>query len=328
MSTKLWWAAKLWVLLALVTPMAGGGAMAASYPDKSIRIVVEFAPGGGADFVARQISVALSQELKQSAVVENRPGANGAVADDYVAKAAPDGYTLLLGAAGPLTIRDHLQKEPQPNPLQRFTAIALVAGSPFAVVVRPTLPVKTLAELTAYAKANPGKLNYGSSGIGGSPHLATELYDYTAGVQMVHVPYKGLAPALVDLIGDHIDLMFADVGLVLPYLKDNKLRVIAVTGAHRSAALPDVPTIAESGLPGYQASTWYGLLAPANTPPDVVAKLNATVNAALQTPEMQQRLAAQSLEAEPGTPNAFAAFIDAEYKKWGKLVQEAHPKLD
>jgi tripartite-type tricarboxylate transporter receptor subunit TctC len=328
MSIKLCWAARLSLLLGILVPMAGGGARAASYPDKPIRIIVEFAPGGGADFVARLLSVELTQTLKQSVVVENRPGANGAVADDYVTKAAPDGYTLLLGAAGPLTIRDHLQKALGPTPMQRFTAVALVAGSPFAVVVNPALPVRTLAELTAYAKAHPDKLNYGSSGIGGSPHLATVLYAYTAGVQMEHVPYKGLAPALVDLIGNHIDLMFADVGLVQPYLKDNKLRVIAVTGAHRSSALPNVPTIAESGLPGYQASTWYGLLAPARTPPDIVAKLNATVNAALQTPEMRQRLDAQSLEPEPGSPLAFAAFIDAEYKKWGKLVQDAHPKLD
>ncbi len=321
---------KLWLatLLAIALPMADGGASAASYPEKPIRIVVEFAPGGGADFVARLVGTELSQSLKQSVVVENKPGANGAVADDFVAKATPDGYTLLLGAAGPLTIRDHLQSEPGAAPLKRFAAVALVAGSPFAVAVDPALPVKTLAELTAYAKAHPGKLNYGSSGVGGSPHLATELYAYTAGVQMQHVPYKGLAPALVDLIGGHIDLMFADVGLVMPYLKDNKLRVIAVTGAHRSAALPDVPTIAESGLPGYQASTWYGLLAPAQTPQAIVATLNEAVNAALQQPEMRQRLAAQSLEAEPGSPASFATFIDTEYNKWGKLIQSAHLKTD
>jgi tripartite-type tricarboxylate transporter receptor subunit TctC len=315
------------VLLAIVMPL-GGGARATSYPDKPIRIVVEFAPGGGGDFVARLVGVELSQALKQPVVVENRPGANGAVADDFVAKAAPDGYTLLLGAAGPLTIRDHLQNEAAPAPLQRFSAVALVSTSPFAVVVSPTLPVTTLTELTAYAKAHPEKLNYGSSGIGGSPHLATELYEYDAGVQMMHVPYKGLAPALVDLIGNHIDLMFADVGLVMPYLKDNKLRVIAVTGVHRSTALPEVPTIAESGLPDYQASTWYGLLAPAKTPPDVIATLNATVNAALRTPEMQQRLAAQSLEPAPGSAASFASFVGSEYTKWGKLVQNAHLKAD
>jgi tripartite-type tricarboxylate transporter receptor subunit TctC len=316
------------VLLLIALPMTGGGASAATYPEKPIRIVVEFAPGGGADFVARLIGTELSQALKQSVVVENKPGANGAVADDFVAKANPDGYTLLLGAAGPLTIRDHLQSESGPSPLKRLAAVALVAGSPFAVVVDPSLPVKTLAELTAYAKAHPGKLNYGSSGVGGSPHLATELYAYTAGLQMQHVPYKGLAPALVDLIGGHIDLMFADVGLVKPYLKDNKLRVLAVTGANRSAALPDVPTIAESGLPGYQASTWYGLLAPAQTPPAIIATLNEAVDAALRQPETQQRLVAQSLEAEPGSAASFATFIDAENNKWAKLIQSAHLKTD
>jgi tripartite-type tricarboxylate transporter receptor subunit TctC len=315
------------ILLLVIAPL-GGGARAASYPEKPIRIVVEFAPGGGADFVARLVGNELQQALKQSVVVENRAGANGAVADDFVARAAPDGYTLLLGAAGPLTIRDHLQNDNAPTPLQRFSAVALVGGSSFAVAVNPALPVKTLADLTAYAKAHPGKLNYGSSGVGGSPHLATELYAYDAGVQMVHVPYKGLAPGLVDLIGGHLDLMFADVGLVMPYLKDDKVRVVAVTGAHRSAALPQVPTIAESGLPDYQASTWYGLLAPAKTSADIITTLNAAVNTALKTPEMQQRLAAQSLEAEPGTAAAFATFIDAESAKWAKLIQNAHIKAE
>jgi tripartite-type tricarboxylate transporter receptor subunit TctC len=315
------------ILLLVIAPL-GGGARAASYPEKPIRIVVEFAPGGGADFVARLVGNALQQALKQSVVVENRAGANGAVADDFVARAVPDGYTLLLGAAGPLTIRDHLQNDNAPAPLQRFSAVALVGGSSFAVAVNPALPVKTLADLTAYAKAHPGKLNYGSSGVGGSPHLATELYAYDAGVQMVHVPYKGLAPGLVDLIGGHLDLMFADVGLVMPYLKDDKVRIVAVTGAHRSAALPQVPTIAESGLPDYQASTWYGLLAPAKTSADIITTLNAAVNAALKTPEMQQRLAAQSLEAEPGTAAAFATFIDAESAKWAKLIQNAHIKAE
>ena len=314
------------VLFAVVLQGATGAF--AAYPDKPIRIVVEFAPGGGADFVARLIGTELQQRLNQSVVVENRAGANGAVADDFVAKAAPDGYTLLLGAAGPLTIRDHLEKSATPPPSQRFAAVALVGGSSFAVAVRPDLPVKTLADLTAYAKAHPDALNYGSSGVGGSPHLATELYEYDSGVKMEHVPYKGLAPGLVDLIGGHIDLMFADVGLVMPYLNGNKLRVIAVTGAHRAKALPDVPTIAESGVPGYQASTWYGVLAPANTPAAVIAALNTAVNAALQTPEMQQRLAAQSLEPQPGTAADFARFIDAESTKWAKLIEGSHLKTE
>ena len=177
------------ILLLVIAPL-GGGARAASYPEKPIRIVVEFAPGGGADFVARLVGNELQQALKQSVVVENRAGANGAVADDFVARAAPDGYTLLLGAAGPLTIRDHLQNDNAPAPLQRFSAVALVGGSSFAVAVNPALPVKTLADLTAYAKAHPGKLNYGSSGVGGSPHLATALHAYDAGVQTAHAPQQ------------------------------------------------------------------------------------------------------------------------------------------
>ena len=323
MSFRLVVAVLLLLLLPYARPARAGG-----YPDQPIHLVVEFAPGGGADFVARLLSSELSQSLKQSVVVENRPGANGAVADDYVAKAAPDGYTLLVGAAGPLTIRDHLQHESVPPPSQRFVPVAMVAGSPFAVVVNPALPVKSLAELTAYAKAHPGKLNYGSSGVGGSPHLATELYENDAGVQMVHVPYKGLAPGLVDLIGNHIDVMFADVGLVTPYLKQDKLRAIAVTGGHRSPALPEVPTIAESGIAGYQASTWYGVLAPAKTPQDVVTALNNVINAALQKPDMQQRLAAQSLEPQPESAASFGSFIDAEYAKWAKLIDTAHIKSD
>jgi len=244
-----------------------------------------------------------------------------------VAAAAPaDGYTLLLGAAGPMVVNPHIDGGGAVDTLKAFTPIVLVAQSPFAVTLNPSVPVGSMAELTALAKAKPGSLNYGTSGKGGAPHLAAELYRSMAGVDITHVPYKGLAPALADLIAGQIQLSFADCGLAAPYLKSGQLKAIAVTGATRSSLLPELPTVAEAGLPGYQANTWYGLHAPAGVPPAVIEKINRLTRAALAQPAPKQRLIAQGLEPADTTPAQFAAFQQAEYEKWGKVVRDAQIK--
>jgi tripartite-type tricarboxylate transporter receptor subunit TctC len=304
----------------------GGTAAAQDYPSRPVRIIVQYAAGGGADFVARLLSQELSEPFGQILVVDNRAGANGAIANQVAATAAADGYTLLLGAAGPMVINPHIYGPGAVDTLKGFTPIVLVAVSPFAVTLHPSVPATSLAELTALAKAKPGALNYGTSGKGGAPHLATELYKSMAGVDLTHVPYKGLAPALAELIAGQIQVAFADCGLAAPYLKSGQLKAVAVTGAVRSSLLPELPTFAEAGLPGYQANTWYGLHAPAGVPGAVVERLNGLTRKMLTQPAAKQRLLAQGLEAADTTPTQFAAFQQAEYEKWGKVVRDADMK--
>jgi tripartite-type tricarboxylate transporter receptor subunit TctC len=261
-------------------------------------------------------------------VVENRAGANGAIGNEAVARAAPDGYTLLLGAAGALTIAPHLYEKLQFDSFKDFVPVSLVATSPFVLVVNPSVPAKTVAELTALAKASPGKLNYGSSGTGGAPHLAGELYKSVAGIDIVHVPYKGLAPAITDAIGGRVQILFADVGLVAPHIKAGTLRALAVTSTQRSSALPDVPTMTEAGVPGYTAGTWYGVLAPVGTPPAIVKRLNTELSRALGAPDLREQFAHQSVVAAGGSPEDFAALIRSDYDKWGKVIKGAGIKAE
>ena len=317
-----------WIALlacALAVPLT---AAAQTYPDRPIKLIVTFPAGGGADFVGRALAPKLGEGLGQPVVVDNRAGANGAIGNAAVAHAAPDGYTLLLGAAGALTIAPHLYQKLDFDTFKDYAPISLVGSSPFVLAVNPKVPVKTVAELTAYAKANPGKLNAGSSGTGGAPHLALELYKSITGVQIVHVPYKGLAPAITDLLGGQVQVLFADVGLIAPHLKAGTLRGLAVTGAQRSAALPDLPTMQEAGVPGYTAGTWYGVLAPAGTPPAVVTRVNAEIAKALAAPQLRAQFAEQSVNAAGGTPAEFAALIRQDYDKWGKLIREANIKAE
>jgi|SRR5579872_102541 len=309
----------------LLWVFSASGAFAETYPDHQIRLLVPYPPGGGADFLARIVGPELSTRLGQPVVVENRAGANGAIANEMVVKSAPDGYTLLLGTAGSVVISPLLygQSKAGFDNLSDFAPISLIASSPFAVAVSPNLPVHSIAEFVALAKSKPGKLNYGSSGIGGSPQLATELFKSMAGIDMTHVAYKGLSPALVDLMGGQIDIVFADVGLVLPFVKSGKLRVLAVTGAQRASAMPDVPTVAEQGYPAYQANTWYGLFAPSKVPAAAVATLNEATNAALKSDLVRERLSGQGLEPAGDAPQAFAKFMQDESAKWGDIIQKA-----
>ena len=299
-----------------------------TWPDRPIKLVVTFPAGGGADFVGRAISPKLTEALGQPVVVDNRGGANGAIGNEAVAKSAPDGYTLLLGAAGALTIAPHLYAKQSVDTFKDFVPISLVGSSPFVLAVNPNLPVKSVAELTAYAKANPGKLNAGSSGTGGAPHLALELYKSVTGAQIVHVPYKGLAPAITDLLGGSVQVLFADVGLIASHVKAGTLRALAVTGAQRSPALPDVPTMIEAGVPGYTAGTWYGVLAPTGTPPAIVKRLNAEIVKAVASPDLREQFAGQSVTAAGGTAEEFAALIRSDYDKWGKLIRDANIKAE
>jgi tripartite-type tricarboxylate transporter receptor subunit TctC len=303
-------------------------ATAQIYPAKPVRMIVTFAPGGGADFVGRVVGQKLSEAFGQPLVIDNRAGANGAIGNEAVAKAAPDGYTLLLGAAGPLTIAPSLYAKLPFDTLRDYAPITLAASSAFAITLHPSVPVNSVKELIALAKARPGKLNYGSSGTGGSPHLATVLFASMTGTNLIHVPYKGLAPALTDLIGGQVDLLFADVGLVLPHRKAGKLKAVAVTGEKRSSVMPDLPTVAESGLTGYQTGTWYGILAPTGTSADVIARLNQETIKVLALPEVKERFLTQGIEPAGSTPAQFAAYLRAELDKWAKVIKAGGIKVE
>ncbi|HYF21429.1 MAG TPA: tripartite tricarboxylate transporter substrate binding protein [Ramlibacter sp.] len=303
-------------------------ALAQAWPARPIRLIVTFAAGGGADFAGRNVGAVLAQQLGQSVVVENRAGGGGLIGNEAVAKAAPDGYTLLLGAAGPLTVAPHLYAKVPYDPVKDLVPVAHIASTPFVLTVNPGIPANTVAEFTALVKSQPGKLTYGSSGTGGAPHLAGELFCRMAGINMVHAPYKGLGPAITDLMGNHIQVLFADTGLVLPHIKAGKFKAIAATGAQRTPLLPEVPTVREAGLPAYQAGSWYGILAPAGTPTDVQLRINAEMAKALANPELQKQLGTQGMEPAAMTREQFAAMWREDYDKWGKLIKEAGIKVE
>ena len=325
---KLRGVAMLWAgLLASMVAAFAAPLHAQAYPSRPIKLVVTFAAGGGADYVARLVAARLTDALGQTVVVDNRAGAGGAIGNEFVARAAPDGYTLLLAAAGPMTILPNLQKVSFDS-VKDFDAVGLVGSSPFVLTISATVAANSVADLTALAKAAPGKLNFGSSGIGGAPHLAGELYKGIAGIEIVHVPYKGLAPAITDLLGGQLQILFADVGLVAPQLKTGKLKGLAVTGATRSSVVPELPTMIEAGVPGYQAGTWYGVLAPAGTPAPIVARLNAELQKIVAAPETKTQLAVQGIEPAGGSAEQFSALIRDDLAKWGKVIRDAGIKLE
>jgi len=309
-------------IAATVLAFAAGSASAQTWPSKPVKLVVGFAPGGGTDLVGRAIATKLADAFGQPFLVENRPGASGTLSADIVAKAPADGYTLLVTAAGILTIAPNFNKVTF-DTFKDFDHIALVVTSPFVVVTNPSLPVKTLADFNALAKAKPGSINFGSSGTGGAPHLSGELYKIMAGINIVHVPYKGLAPALADLLGGQIQASFADVNLVLKHVEAGKLRALAVTGGKRFSVMPNVPTVAEAGVPGYRAETWYGLSAPAGTPPAIVSRLYAEVRKAVDSPELQKQFVTQGLAPSTFTSAEYAALVREDFNKWSKLISEA-----
>ena len=316
-----------WALGGMLACLASS-VLAQAYPNHAIRLVVPFPAGGTTDILARAVGQKLTESLGQSVVVDNRPGAGGNIGADIVAKSAPDGYTLLMGTVGTHAINPSLYTKMPYDHVKDFVPVVLVAGVPNVLVVNPSVPVQSVADLIKLAKSKPGEINFASSGAGTSIHLSGELFKAMAGVDMTHVPYKGSAPALTDLIGGQVQLMFDNLPSALPQIKAGKLRAIAVTSLKRAPVLPDVPTIAESGLPGFEASSWFGVLAPAGTPAPVVAKLNAEVNKWLQSPDAREQLLAQGAVAAGGTPEQFAAHIRTETEKWAKVVKASGAKVD
>jgi tripartite-type tricarboxylate transporter receptor subunit TctC len=301
---------------------------AASYPTKPIRIVVPFAPGGTTDIVARAVAADMSKAFGQAVAIENRAGAGGNLGSDVVAKSPPDGYTLLVGAVSPQAINVSLYPNMPYDVMRDFEHISLLAAVPNILEVHPSVPVRTVKELIEYARARPGKLAYASSGSGTSIHLSAELFKTMTGVDMLHIPYKGSAPAVADLVGGQVQLMFDNLPSSIQQVKAGKLRGIAVTTARRSPAMPDLPTIAESGLPGYEASSWFGMHAPAKTSKDIVNKLYQTVSRSLRTPEMIERLTSQGADPVGNTPEQFTEFVRDEIVKWAKVVKASGAKVE
>jgi len=304
---------------------AASVACAQNYPGKSVRVVVPFPAGGSTDIVGRTIAQKLSELWGQPVVVDNRPGGGTTIGTEIVAKAPPDGHTLLVMPA-PFTINPSLLPNLPYDALNDFAPITLINTTPLVLVVNPGVPVKSVRELIALAKARPGKLNFGSSTIGGSNHLAGELFNAMAGVKMVHIPYKGNAPALTDLVGGHVDLIFNGMTSALPLIKSGKLRALAVTSLQRSNASPDLPTMDEAGLKGFEAVAWNGLGAPARTPRDVIVKINADVIRILNSPELRERLKAEGSDPVGNTPEQYAAFLRDEIAKWAKVIKFAGVK--
>ena len=312
-----------WIFLFLTT----GVGWAQSYPAKSIRILIGFSSGGGADVVARSLSPQLVETLGQQIVVENRPGANGIIAAELAAKAPPDGYTLLV-APGNYAFAPAMNAKLPFDMATAFAPVSQLAETPLLVVVHPSLPVKNMQQLIALAKSYPKKLSYASGGIGGSGHLAVELFSTMTQVQAVHVPYKGTGAAITDLIGGQVPLCFCTLPSVFPHVKNGRLRALAVTTARRTASAPDIPTVAEAGVPGYEMSQWYGLLAPAGTPTPIIERLNSEVGKALKHPELRSRLQSEGAEAVGSSPQEFGAFFKAEIVKWTRIVQSAGMRAD
>ena len=298
------------------------GASAQSFPSKAITMVVGFEPGGGTDTVARIVAKTLAENVGQQVVVENRAGAGGNIAVDLVAKSAPDGHTLVLANVGSLAVNPHLLKLPY-DPFRDLAPVTMAVVFPNLFVVHPSVPAKNLAELVKLAKDQPGKLTYGSSGIGGAGHLAGELLKLMAKIDLVHVPYKGGGPAMTGLLGGQIDIYVATPVAPLPHIRAGKARGIVTTGAQRSALLPDYPTVAESGYPGYEALNWYAYLAPAKTPRPVVERLNAELVKVLGNQDVIALLHKQGVEPQPGTPEDLARYMKREYDTWGRIVKEA-----
>jgi tripartite-type tricarboxylate transporter receptor subunit TctC len=309
--------------LALALPFGSAATLAADYPTKPIKIIVPYAPGGGADSVARIVARKVSDSTGQVIVIENKGGAGAILGTEQVAKAEPDGYTLLLGQSGPISINPAVYKRLPYDPVKDFAPITMTTAYPYILVVNAELPAKTLQELVALAKSKPDALNYGSTGVGAANHLVAELFDSKAGIKLTHVPYRGTALAVGDLLGGQLTMVFGDPISVLPHIKSGKLRALAVTSLERSPVAPDVPTVAEAGYPGFEALAWHGILAPARTPPEIVGKLNAELVKAVRDPATRELLANQAMQPVGDTPEAFAAFIQRDIATWKAVAAAA-----
>ena len=314
----------VWMGLALLAQPA----LAQDYPSRPIRFIVPAAAGGPTEITTRLIADKMSATLGQPVVVEARPGGGGNIGADVVAKAAPDGYTILMATIGTHAINQTLYKKLTYDPVKDFTPISQVVQYPLLLVVNPSVQAKSVKELIDYAKANPGQLNRASGGNGTSMHLSGELFVHQAGVNMPHVPYKGSAPALTDLIGNHVQVMFDSLITALPLVQSGQLRALAVTGAQRSSIVPELPTVSEAGLEGYNAQGWIGVVAPAKTPPAIVDKLHKAIAAALSDPEVKSKLTAQAAEVVGSSPAEFAKFMEDETRKWAKAVRSANMSID
>ena len=306
-------------------PAAAHAADAAGYPSKPVRIVVGYAPGGGSDIMGRFIGQELTKLLHQQMVIENRPGAAQNLAAEFVAKAPADGYMLFMSSAA-LGINISLYPKLNYHPIRDFAPIALFAISPNLLLLHPSVPAKTLKEFIAIAQKNPGKLNYSSSGSGSTQHLSGELLKLMGKIDVVHVPYKGSAPSMTALISGEVEFSFANIPSSLTYVESGRLRAIAITSAKRSGLLPNLPTMSEAGIPGFETSTWYGLLAPAATPPEIVTKLNQAVNTAVKNPEVNRRLAQLGADPVVESPQEFASYLKAEIDRWAKVVKASGAK--
>jgi tripartite-type tricarboxylate transporter receptor subunit TctC len=315
--------------------IAGAGILAGSqvaqaqaYPVKPVRLIVGVPPGGATDVVARLVGQKLTEQLGQQVVIENRGGAGGNIGAEIVAKAPPDGYTLFLATIGTMAINPSLYAKMPFDTLRDFAAISQLTSMPQVLIVHPSIPAKDVKELIAYGKANPGKLNFASGGSGTAIHLAGELFKTMAGVEMVHVAYKGSGPAMTDLIGGQVSLMFDQILTALPQAQSGKVRALAVTTAQRSPAAPSIPTLAEAALPGYDVTTWHGLLAPAGTPQEIVTRLSTETAKALQNADLRAKFASQGVDPVSSTPGQFAAMIKVEIEKWRKVIAASGTKLE
>ena len=313
------------VLVFLATSVAH--AADSAYPSKPVRLIVPYAPGGGTDIVARLIGQKLNEAWERPVVVENRSGASGTIGTDIVVKAPADGHTLLITNIG-LAFNATLFPRLPYDTLRDLAPVSLVANQPNVLLVHPSLPVKTVRVLVALAKARPGAISYSTGGAGSGTHLAAELFRLKAKIEVVHIPYKGAAPALIDLIGGHVQMMVSSLSPALPYIQSGRVRALAVTSAERSPALPDTPTLTKAGVAGYEFTTWHGLFAPAATPQPVVARISAQLKAILATPELREKYAVQGLEVASNTPAEFAALLKLEIDKWGEVVRIARVQAE
>jgi tripartite-type tricarboxylate transporter receptor subunit TctC len=310
------------VILAACTSLQPASAQQTSYPVRAIRLVVPSSPGGGTDITARLVAPKLSELLGQQVVIENRSGAGTMIGGEVVARAAPDGYTLLMGIST-LAINPAMYKKVPYDALRDFAPISQVVSLPNILVAHPSLPVKSVKDLVAFAKVRPAQINFASAGMGTSPHLSMELLLTMTGLRMIHVPYKGSGQGVVDVLAGHVSLMTPSILTGLPYVKDGRLRALGVTSAKRAVGAPDIPTIAEAGVPGYEATQWFGMLAPAGTPADIVNRLHKEIVRVLAIPDMRERFAADGAEPVGSTPEEFLAYIRAETAKWADVIKQA-----
>ena len=317
-----------WSVCALICALAWPAWSADPWPSKTITLVVPFAAGGGVDNVARALAAQMAEGMQHTVVVENRVGAGGIVGAKYVANSAPDGHTLLMGTQTTLAVVPLLNKSAAFNPLTAFAGVSQVGSSPMLLVSHPSLNAKTLPELLARAKERPGQLNFGSGGVGTSPHMAGALLEIMSHTRMTHIAYKGEQPALTDLMGNQIQWMFSNVPASMPLVKSGKLTALAISSAQRSSAAPDVPTVAEAGVPGFEAATWFAVVAPRDTPRAVLDRLSAEVGKALDNPKLLQRLEAQGLTVQKSTPAQSDKYIASEFEKWGRVVRESNISTD